>query len=75
MVSWSRLRVSYHSGHTWLVRERKNVVRMGADEFAAALVGKVENIELPEARPMDPARSESSFLLPRWREDRDGFTH
>ena len=40
--------VSYHSGHTWLVRERKNVVRMGADEFAAALVGKVENIELPK---------------------------
>ena len=40
--------VSYHFGHTWLVRERKNVVRMGADEFAAALVGKVENIELPK---------------------------
>ena len=28
--------VSYHSGHGWLVRERQNVVRMGADEFAAA---------------------------------------
>jgi glycine cleavage system H protein len=40
--------VSYHSGHTWLVRERKNVVRMGADEFAAALVGKVEHVELPK---------------------------
>jgi glycine cleavage system H protein len=40
--------VSYHSGHTWLVRERKNVVRMGADEFAAALVGKIENVELPK---------------------------
>jgi glycine cleavage system H protein len=40
--------VSYHSGHTWLVRERKNVVRMGADEFAAALVGKVEKVELPK---------------------------
>jgi glycine cleavage system H protein len=40
--------VSYHSGHTWLVRERKNVVRMGADEFAAALVGKVDHIELPK---------------------------
>jgi glycine cleavage system H protein len=40
--------VSYHSGHTWLVRERKNVVRVGADEFAAALVGKVENVELPK---------------------------
>jgi glycine cleavage system H protein len=40
--------VSYHSGHSWLVRERKNVFRMGADEFAAALVGKVENVELPK---------------------------
>jgi glycine cleavage system H protein len=41
-------RVSYHPGHSWLVRERKNVVRVGADEFAAALVGKVEKIELPK---------------------------
>ena len=40
--------VSYHSGHSWLVRERKNVVRVGADEFAAALAGKVEKIELPK---------------------------
>jgi glycine cleavage system H protein len=40
--------ISYHSGHTWLVRERKNVFRMGVDEFAAALVGKVENVELPK---------------------------
>jgi len=40
--------VSYHSGHSWLVRERKNVVRVGADEFAAALAGKVEKIEMPK---------------------------
>jgi len=40
--------VSYHSGHSWLMRERKNVVRVGADEFAAALIGKVERIELPK---------------------------
>jgi glycine cleavage system H protein len=40
--------VSYHSGHSWLVRERKNVVRIGADEFAAALAGKVDRIELPK---------------------------
>ena len=40
--------VSYHSGHSWLVRERQNVVRMGADEFAAALMGKIEKIELPK---------------------------
>ena len=40
--------VAYHSGHTWLLRERKNVVRVGADEFAAALLGRIENIELPK---------------------------
>ena len=40
--------LSYHTGHSWLVRERKNVVRVGADEFAAALPGKIEKIELPK---------------------------
>ena len=40
--------VSYHPGHSWLVRERKSVVRVGADEFAAALLGKIEKIELPK---------------------------
>jgi len=41
-------KISYHSGHAWLMRERKNVVRVGADEFAAALLGKLEKIELPK---------------------------
>jgi glycine cleavage system H protein len=40
--------VSYHSGHSWVLRERKNVVRVGADDFAAALLGKIEKIELPK---------------------------
>jgi glycine cleavage system H protein len=40
--------VSYHPGHSWLVRERKSVFRIGADEFAAALLGKLEKIELPK---------------------------
>ncbi len=40
--------ISYHPGHSWLVRERKNLVRVGADEFAAALLGKIERIELPK---------------------------
>jgi glycine cleavage system H protein len=30
------------------VRERKNLVRVGADEFAAALLGKIDRIELPK---------------------------
>jgi glycine cleavage system H lipoate-binding protein len=31
-----------------VLRERKNVVRVGADEFAAALLGKIEKIEVPK---------------------------
>jgi glycine cleavage system H protein len=38
----------YHAGHTWLLRERKNVERVGADEFAAVLAGPVDRIELPK---------------------------
>jgi glycine cleavage system H protein len=41
-------KLSYHPGHTWLMRERKNLVRVGADEFAAALLGKIEKVELPK---------------------------
>src|SRR5688572_1061570 len=37
----------YHQGHAWLYRERKNLARVGADEFAAVLAGRVEKIELP----------------------------
>lgn len=41
-------KLSYHPGHSWLVRERRNLVRIGADEFAAALAGHVDSIELPK---------------------------
>jgi glycine cleavage system H protein len=37
----------YHPGHTWLSRERKNVNRVGADEFAAIFAGPVDRIEVP----------------------------
>ena len=35
----------YHAGHTWLLKERKNVHRVGADEFAAILAGPIDRIE------------------------------
>lgn len=38
---------SYHPGHSWVAEERKDVVRVGIDEFAAALLGKVDKINLP----------------------------
>lgn len=40
--------VRYHPGHAWLARERSNFARVGIDEFAAALAGKIEKIELPK---------------------------
>jgi glycine cleavage system H lipoate-binding protein len=41
-------RLTYHPGHSWLLRERRHFVRVGADEFASTLVGPVEKIELPK---------------------------
>ena len=38
----------YHPGHAWLERERRNMVRAGADEFAAAIAGEISSIELPK---------------------------
>lgn len=38
----------YHPGHAWLQRERPNIARVGADEFAAALAGDISKIELPK---------------------------
>ncbi len=38
----------YHAGHAWLQRERRNIARVGADEFAAALAGDISKIELPK---------------------------
>jgi glycine cleavage system H protein len=40
--------LSYHPGHAWAMRERRNTVRVGVDEFAAALIGRAEKVELPK---------------------------
>jgi glycine cleavage system H lipoate-binding protein len=41
--------IRYHSGHGWVMRERRNVLRVGVDEFAGKLAGRIEKIELPKA--------------------------
>ena len=41
-------RFQYHPGHSWALRERKRLTRVGIDEFAAALMGRLERIELPK---------------------------
>ena len=38
----------YHPGHTWALSESPNLVRVGMDDFASKLTGKVENITLPQ---------------------------
>lgn len=40
--------VRYHSGHTWALSESQDLVRVGMDDFASKLVGRVENIALPQ---------------------------
>jgi glycine cleavage system H lipoate-binding protein len=38
----------YHPGHTWALNESPSLVRIGLDEFAAKLVGKIEKVTLPQ---------------------------
>jgi len=38
----------YHPGHTWALSESPNLVRIGMDDFASKLVGKVEGVTLPQ---------------------------
>ena len=40
--------LGYHSGHGWLHHERVHVVKIGMDEFSAALAGRIDKIELPK---------------------------
>ena len=39
--------LSYHPGHTWAMKEARQMVRIGLDDFAARLVGHLDQIELP----------------------------
>ncbi len=38
----------YHPGHTWALSESPTLVRVGMDEFASKLMGKIERIALPQ---------------------------
>ena len=38
----------YHPGHTWALSESPSLVRVGMDQFATKLAGKVERIALPQ---------------------------
>jgi glycine cleavage system H protein len=38
----------YHPGHTWALSESPNLVRIGMDDFATKLTGKIEQVTLPQ---------------------------
>jgi len=56
--------LSYHSGHAWAARESRNLVRIGLDDFAARLVGKIDQLELP-ARGRWLRQGEKGWTLAR----------
>jgi len=39
--------LSYHPGHSWAMKESRQVVRVGMDDFAARVVGHIDEIDLP----------------------------
>lgn len=41
-------KLRYHPGHTWALSESPSLVRIGMDEFASKLTGKIERIALPQ---------------------------
>jgi len=38
----------FHPGHTWALSESPSLVRVGMDEFASKLTGRVDSITLPQ---------------------------
>jgi len=38
----------YHPGHTWAIQETPALVRVGLDDFAARLAGKIDSVHLPK---------------------------
>lgn len=41
-------KLRFHPGHTWALSESPTLVRVGMDEFASKLTGKLEGIQLPQ---------------------------
>ena len=38
----------FHAGHTWLLEERENLARVGADALAIRVIGAADKVELPK---------------------------
>jgi len=39
--------LAYHPNHSWATKESRQVVRIGLDDFAARIVGQIDQIDLP----------------------------
>jgi len=40
--------LAYHPGHAWAMKDSRQTVRIGLDDFAARIVGQIDRINLPE---------------------------
>jgi len=40
--------LAYHPGHSWAIHQGHGRIRVGLDEFAASLLGRIERIETPQ---------------------------
>jgi len=51
IIEWFRVPegLHFHQGHSWMRDEGDSVVRVGIDDFAQKLVGKVDSVDLPRA--------------------------
>ena len=51
VVEWFRVPegIRFHQGHSWMKEEDGSTVRVGIDDFAQKLVGKVDSVYLPRA--------------------------
>jgi glycine cleavage system H lipoate-binding protein len=56
--------LSYHSGHAWAAKESRNIVRIGLDDFAVRLLGKIDQLDLP-ARGRWLRQGEKGWTLAR----------
>jgi len=51
LSEWFQLpeeKLYYHQGHSWAMPENDNVVKVGMDDFARKLVGKIDGITFPQ---------------------------
>ena len=63
----------YHPGHTWALNESPNLVRIGIDDFASKLTGKIEQHCAAAARTVDPPGTEGLERDAQRQKGRHGF--